>query len=110
MPSPKENIDINQPRFHRYALAPAPALTALLAALPARARQRVLCCNCPREWADRGSQLKTIDQRLDIQVRSDNQNSGRAIAALLAEKANLVADVACLGGIADDPARDTLAC
>jgi putative spermidine/putrescine transport system substrate-binding protein len=97
---------MNQSKFHRYALAAALALTALVGALPAHAQQRAICYNCPPEWADWGSQLKTINQRLGIQVPSDNKNSGQAIAALIAEKANPVADVVYLGGIAADPARD----
>jgi len=97
---------MTQSRFHRYALAALLAVTALVGALPAQAQQRAICYNCPPEWADWGSQLKTINQRLGIQVPSDNKNSGQAIAALIAEKANPVADVVYLGGIAADPARD----
>ena len=48
----------------------------------------------------RHSQLKGIT------VPPDNKNSGQAIAALIAEKANPVADVTYLGGIAADPAKD----
>jgi putative spermidine/putrescine transport system substrate-binding protein len=66
----------------------------------------VICYNCPPEWADWGSQLKAINARLNIQVPPDNKNSGQSIAALIAEKANPVADVVYLGGIAADPARD----
>jgi hypothetical protein len=36
-------------------------------------------------------------------VPPDNKNSGQAIAALIAEKGNPVADVTYLGGIAADP-------
>ena len=73
---------------------------------PAQAQQRAICYNCPPEWADWGSQLKAIQSTLGIQVPSDNKNSGQAIAALIAEKANPVADVTYLGGIAADPAKD----
>lgn len=72
----------------------------------AAAQQRALCYNCPPEWADWGSQLKAIQAKLGIQVPPDNKNSGQAIAALIAEKANPVADVTYLGGIAADPAKD----
>ena len=72
----------------------------------AAAQQRAICYNCPPEWADWGSQLKAIQARLGIQVPPDNKNSGQAIAALIAEKANPVADVTYLGGIAADPAKD----
>ncbi|MDP3238817.1 MAG: ABC transporter substrate-binding protein, partial [Reyranella sp.] len=72
----------------------------------AAAQQRAVCYNCPPEWADWGSQLKAIQARLGIQVPPDNKNSGQAIAALIAEKGNPVADVTYLGGIAADPAKD----
>jgi putative spermidine/putrescine transport system substrate-binding protein len=80
--------------------------TALLSAADASAQARALCYNCPPEWADWGSQLKAIQATLGITVPSDNKNSGQAIAALIAEKANPVADVTYLGGIAADPAKD----
>lgn len=97
---------MTQSRFHRHALAATLAVAALVGAVPAQAQQRAICYNCPPEWADWGSQLKIINQRLGIQVPSDNKNSGQAIAALIAEKASPVADVVYLGGIAADPARD----
>ncbi len=80
---------------------------AAVANIPgAAAQQRAVCYNCPPEWADWGSQLKAIQARLGIQVPPDNKNSGQAIAALIAEKGNPVADVTYLGGIAADPAKD----
>lgn len=93
----------------RLAAAIAVLAAAASAALPlaeAGAEQRAICYNCPPEWADWGSQLKAIHDRLGITVPSDNKNSGQAIAALIAEKANPVADVTYLGGIAADPAKD----
>ena len=80
--------------------------SALLAMLPAQAQQRAICYNCPPQWADWGSQLKAIQSRLGIEVPPDNKNSGQATAALIAEKANPVADVTYLGGITADPAKD----
>jgi putative spermidine/putrescine transport system substrate-binding protein len=79
---------------------------ASCAAADASAQARAICYNCPPEWADWGSQLKAIKATLGITVPSDNKNSGQAIAALIAEKANPVADVTYLGGIAADPAKD----
>ena len=79
---------------------------ACCGAADASAEARALCYNCPPEWADWGSQLKAIQATLGITVPSDNKNSGQAIAALIAEKANPVADVTYLGGIAADPAKD----
>ena len=94
------------PKLKRYAIAAALALTALGTLGAAHAQQRAICYNCPPEWADWGSQLKAINNRLGIQVPPDNKNSGQSIAALIAEKANPVADVVYLGGIAADPAKD----
>lgn len=91
------------PQLKRLALAAALALTALGSA---HADQRAICYNCPPEWADWGSQLKAIQAKLNIQVPPDNKNSGQSIAALITEKANPVADVVYLGGIAADPAKD----
>jgi putative spermidine/putrescine transport system substrate-binding protein len=94
---------------HRFLLAAglgAAALAAFLTGAPAaHAQSRAICYNCPPEWADWGSQLKAIQTTLGIQVPPDNKNSGQAIAAMIAEKANPVADVTYLGGIAADPAK-----
>jgi putative spermidine/putrescine transport system substrate-binding protein len=100
-------------RTARITCHPLPAVLALIAAVAvalsvpgARAEPRAICYNCPPEWADWGSQLKAIHDQLGITVPADNKNSGQAIAALIAEKANPVADVTYLGGIAADPAKD----
>jgi putative spermidine/putrescine transport system substrate-binding protein len=89
-------------------IASAVALGAIAfgAAQPAHAQERAICYNCPPQWADWGSQLKAIQAKLGIEVPPDNKNSGQATAALIAEKANPVADVTYLGGIAADPAKD----
>ena len=84
----------------------AAGAAALSGAHRAAAQARAICYNCPPEWADWGSQLKAIAAQLGISVPADNKNSGQAIAALIAEKANPVADVTYLGGIAADPAKD----
>ena len=94
--------------FRRLALATAFGLTVIAGAFDASAQQRAICYNCPPEWADWGSQLKAIQSTLGIHVPPDNKNSGQAIAALIAEKANPVADVTYLGGIAADPAKDAV--
>ena len=88
------------------ALAAALGIAAVANISGAAAQQRAVCYNCPPEWADWGSQLKAIQAKLGIQVPPDNKNSGQAIAAMIAEKANPVADVTYLGGIAADPAKD----
>lgn len=76
----------------------------LSVAIPAAAAEQAVCYNCPPEWADWGSQLKAIQARLGITMPPDNKNSGQAIAAMIAEKANPVTDMAYLGGIAAAPA------
>jgi putative spermidine/putrescine transport system substrate-binding protein len=60
--------------------------------------ESAICYNCPPEWADWGGMLKLVNQRLNIAVPPDNKNSGQALAALIAEKANPVADIAYFGG------------
>jgi putative spermidine/putrescine transport system substrate-binding protein len=90
-------------RLTRLAATAALALSAF-AAVPAHAAENAICYNCPPEWADWGSQLKAIKATLGIEVPPDNKNSGQSIAALIAEKANPVADVTYLGGIAADGA------
>lgn len=93
-------------RFAHTLAAIAVGGAALFGAVAASAQETAVCYNCPPEWADWGSQLKAIRNRLNIVVPPDNKNSGQSIAALIAEKANPVADVTYLGGIAADPARD----
>ena len=92
--------------LNRRTLGAVLGAAALFAAADAAAQNRAICYNCPQEWADWGSQLKAIQSKLGIQVPPDNKNSGHAIAALIAEKANPVADVTYLGGIAADPAKE----
>ncbi len=91
--------------LNRLALVAAVGFTIVAGASGASAQSRAICYNCPPEWADWGSQLKAIQSTLGIHVPADNKNSGQAIAALIAEKANPVADVTYLGGIAADPAK-----
>tara|TARA_R110001583_G_scaffold195094_1_gene369047 strand:- start:24252 stop:25274 length:1023 start_codon:yes stop_codon:yes gene_type:complete len=97
---------MNFPKMRRFVAGIALAVTAVGTIASAHAEGSAICYNCPPEWADWGSQLKAIKARLGIQVPPDNKNSGQSIAALIAEKANPVADVVYLGGIAADPARD----
>src|SRR5919197_572176 len=57
----------------------------------------VICYNCPPEWADWASQLKSIKDTLGITVPHDNKNSGQSLSQLIAEKARPVADITYLG-------------
>ena len=75
---------------------------ALLTALSVMAWQSahaadVICYNCPPEWADWASMLKAIKADLGYDIPHDNKNSGQALAQILAEKANPVADIGYFG-------------
>ncbi|WP_235510384.1 ABC transporter substrate-binding protein [Burkholderia sp. lig30] len=69
----------------------------LLGASVAPAEETAICYNCPPEWADWASQIAAIKQKTGIRVPFDNKNSGQAIAQLVAERKNPVADVVYLG-------------
>jgi putative spermidine/putrescine transport system substrate-binding protein len=78
------------------------AIRAILAAAVltfagAAAAQNAICYNCPPEWADWASQLKSIKAKTNITVPPDNKNSGQALSQLVAEKASPVADITYLG-------------
>src|SRR5213082_928770 len=70
---------------------------AALVAAHAAVAQTAICYNCPPEWADWASQLKSIKAKTGITVPPDNKNSGQALAQLVAEKASPVADITYLG-------------
>lgn len=57
----------------------------------------VICYNCPPEWADWASMLKAIKADLNYDIPHDNKNSGQALAQILAEKDNPVADIGYFG-------------
>ena len=59
--------------------------------------QTVICYNCPPEWADWGTQAKTIKAQTGITVPPDNKNSGQSLAQITAERASPVADVVYWG-------------
>ncbi|WP_437609263.1 ABC transporter substrate-binding protein [Erwinia sp. V71] len=79
----------------KLALAALLAGSALVSQMSSAAE--AICYNCPPEWADWGTQLQAIKQDTGIAVPQDNKNSGQALAQMVAEKANPVADVAYLG-------------
>jgi putative spermidine/putrescine transport system substrate-binding protein len=75
-------------------------LVCALLAVVARAGaegQTVICYNCPPEWADWASQLRTIKEATGISVPHDNKNSGQALSQLIAERARPVADIVYYG-------------
>ena len=84
--------------LNRALMSLAAAALVMVTATAAQAQQRAICYNCPPEWADWASELKAIQAKLGITVPEDNKNSGQSLAALIAEKANPVADVLYLGG------------
>src|SRR5260370_10024461 len=76
----------------RAAVAAAVVLIA-----GAAGAQNAICYNCPPEWADWASQLKSIKAKTGITVPPDNKNSGQTLSQLVAEKASPVADIAYFG-------------
>ncbi|ORM67524.1 ABC transporter substrate-binding protein [Pantoea rwandensis] len=87
-------------KFHKKVkiLAGAIALTAgSLFSMMTQAAENAICYNCPPEWADWGTQLKAIAKDTGITVPQDNKNSGQALAQMVAEKGNPVADVVYYG-------------
>jgi putative spermidine/putrescine transport system substrate-binding protein len=76
----------------RAVLAAAASLFAATAIA-----QSAICYNCPPEWADWASQLKSIKAKTGITVPPDNKNSGQTLSQLVAEKASPVADIAYFG-------------
>lgn len=92
--------------LHGTAALGAATGLAWLPAARAQGVQRAICYNCPPEWADWGGMLKLINQRLGIAIPPDNKNSGQSLAALIAERANPVADVVYLAGQFGPQARD----
>jgi len=59
---------------------------------PAKAAD-VICYNCPPEWADWASMLKSIKADLNYEIPHDNKNTGQALAQIRAEKNNPLADI-----------------
>ncbi|RDV01297.1 ABC transporter substrate-binding protein [Undibacter mobilis] len=71
-------------------------LTAATMATPAQAAD-VICYNCPPQWADWATMLKTIKADLGFDIPFDNKNSGQSLSQLIAEKNNPVADIVYYG-------------
>lgn len=86
---------LQRKQFSKIAAAALLAGSALFSQMASAAD--AICYNCPPEWADWGTQLKAIARDTGINVPQDNKNSGQALAQMVAEKANPVADVAYLG-------------
>ena len=71
-------------------------LTAAALSTPAQAAD-VICYNCPPQWADWATMLKTIKADLGFDIPFDNKNSGQSLSQLIAEKNNPVADIVYYG-------------
>jgi putative spermidine/putrescine transport system substrate-binding protein len=69
---------------------------AIATQVPAQAAD-VICYNCPPQWADWASMLKSIKKDLGYDIPFDNKNSGQTLSQLIAEKSNPVADIAYYG-------------
>jgi len=57
----------------------------------------VICYNCPPQWADFATMLKSIKADLDYDIPFDNKNSGQSLSQIIAEKGNPVADIVYYG-------------
>lgn len=64
---------------------------------PRAAPGAAICYNCPPEWADWATMLKSLKADTGIDMPSDNKNSGQALAQIIAEKNSPVADMAYVG-------------
>jgi putative spermidine/putrescine transport system substrate-binding protein len=60
--------------------------------------KRAVCYNCVRDWADWKGQLEALHKATGIVMPTDNRNSGEALASMIAERANPVADAVYFGG------------
>jgi putative spermidine/putrescine transport system substrate-binding protein len=82
----------------RKTLSGLVVATAALIALQAPAQAAdVICYNCPPQWADFATMLKSIKSDLGYDIPFDNKNSGQALSQIIAEKQNPVADVIYYG-------------
>jgi putative spermidine/putrescine transport system substrate-binding protein len=73
------------------------AIAALIAMQTSAQAADVICYNCPPQWADFATMLKSIKSDLGYDIPFDNKNSGQALSQLIAEKKNPVADVVYYG-------------
>ena len=71
-------------------------LAAFVLGAPAQGAD-VICYNCPPQWADFATMLKSIKTDLGYDIPFDNKNSGQALSQLIAEKSNPIADVVYYG-------------
>jgi putative spermidine/putrescine transport system substrate-binding protein len=60
--------------------------------------KRAVCYNCVRDWADWKGQLEALQKATGIVMPTDNRNSGEALASMIAERNDPVADAVYFGG------------
>jgi len=83
----------------RTFCASALAISAVGPAGVAHAEEkRAVCYNCVRDWADWKGQLEALQKTTGIVMPTDNRNSGEALASMIAERTNPVADTVYFGG------------
>lgn len=56
-----------------------------------------ICYNCPPQWADWETMLKSIKSDLGLDMPFDNKNSGQSLSQIIAERESPVADMAYYG-------------
>jgi len=85
--------------FNKYVKASALAAVFLVSIgqTSIAMAENAICYNCPPQWADWASQLKSIKKTLGYDIPHDNKNSGQTLSQLLTEKDNPIADVAYYG-------------
>ncbi len=83
------------PRHILFAFAFA--LFGLGAQLAPAAAADAICYNCPPQWADWETMLKSIKSDLGLDMPYDNKNSGQALSQVITERASPIADMAYYG-------------
>jgi putative spermidine/putrescine transport system substrate-binding protein len=88
--------------FEEVEMSKSPELilyaTLIVSAMSGVARAAdVICYNCPPQWADFATMLKSIKADLGYDIPFDNKNSGQSLSQTIAEKANPVADIVYYG-------------
>jgi putative spermidine/putrescine transport system substrate-binding protein len=94
--APKTTHEASGEKHMKHKLLGLAFAAAVAFAAPAQAAD-VICYNCPPQWADWASMLKSIKTDLGYDIPHDNKNSGQTLSQLIAEKGNPVADIAYTG-------------
>jgi len=84
-------------KFKNIIIGVAAAFVIVAGAQKPVSAADVICYNCPPQWADWATMLKSIKRDLGMEVPHDNKNSGQTLSTLIADKATPVADIAYYG-------------